>query len=148
MLFRSLRICIAWDTPVNSATDSWACRDVSLKVRATEEAKEVASGSRGKTSGYPLYCRTWDLRNAVEKSPPVDDFWIVEMSYKQIAAYAAGHFPSPIQRIAFAAELRDVGETPVSPQSFVHELPIADEMKLFSAAPIPSRPPLVVASEF
>ncbi|MEO7318130.1 MAG: S8 family serine peptidase [Chthoniobacteraceae bacterium] len=143
-----LRICIAWDSPVNSVADSWACRDVSLTLCATEDANG-ASGSRRKApSGYPLYSRTWDLRKAAEKTPPSDEFWIVEMSYEQIAAYAAGHVPTPIQRIAFAAELRDHGESPLSPQPFVQKLPIAAEMTRFSAAPIPSRQPLAVISEF
>jgi hypothetical protein len=131
-----LRICIAWDTPVNSAVESWACRDVSLTLCATEES-HGASGTQRKGSGYPLYSRTWDLLKAAEKTPPSEDFWIVEMSYKQIAAYAAAHFPTPLQRIAFAAELKDIGENPRSPQSFVQQIPAAQEMTRFSTAALP-----------
>ena len=131
-----LRICIAWDTPVNSAVESWACRDVSLTLCATEEA-DGASGSRRKSAGYPLYFRTWDLRKAAGETPPTDDFWIVEMSYEQIAAYAAGHLPTPLQRIAFAAELRDIGETPQSPQSFIQQIPASHEMTRFSTVALP-----------
>ncbi len=131
-----LRICIAWDTPVNSAVESWACRDVSLTLCATEES-HGASGTQRKGTGYPLYSRTWDLRKAAEKTPPSDDFWIVEMSYKQIAAYAAGHLPTPLQRIAFAAELKDIGETPQSPQSFIQQIPASQEMTRFSTVALP-----------
>ena len=131
-----LRICIAWDTPVNSAVESWACRDVSLTLRATEESKS-ASGTQRKASNYPLYCRIWNLRDAEAKTPPSDDFWIVEMSYEQIAAYAAGHIPTPLQRIAFAAELRDIGEIPQSPQSFIQQIPAAQEMTRFSTVALP-----------
>ena len=136
-----LRICIAWDTPVNSAVESWACRDVSLTLCATENS-DGASGTQRKGTGYPLYCRKWNLRKAVEKTPPSDDFWIVEMSYKQIAAYAAGHVPTPLQRIAFAAELRDIGENPQSPQSFLQQIPASQEMNRFSI----SRMPVAVAT--
>ena len=127
-----LRICVAWDTPVNSAVESWACRDISLTLRATEESKS-ASGTQRKAANYPLCCRTWDLKAAFEKTPPSDDFWIVEMCYEQIAAYAAGHVPTPLQRIAFAAEMRDVGEDPESPQSFIQQIPAVQEMSRFSA---------------
>lgn len=142
-----LRICIAWDTPVNSAVESWACRDVSLTLCATEKS-DGASGTQRKSTGYPLYCRKWNLRKAAEKTPPSDDFWIVEMSYKQIAAYAAGHIPTPLQRIAFAAELGDIGETPVSPQTYLQELPVAATMDRFSVVSISSRQPLTVTSDF
>lgn len=131
-----LRIFIAWDTPVNSAVESWACRDVSLTLCATEKS-EGASGTQRKSTGYPLYWRKWNLRKAAEKTPPSDDFWIVEMSYKQIAAYAAGHVPTPLQRIAFAAELRDIGESPQSPQSFIQQIPAAQELTRFSTVALP-----------
>ena len=62
------------------------------------------------------------------------DEWVIELSYEQTGAYAAGVLPSPVQRVAFAAELFDEGERPVSPQSFLQGLPIG-EMTRFSVRP-------------
>ena len=56
------------------------------------------------------------------------DAWTLEFSYSKIAAYAAGHFPSPAQRVAFAAEIWDEAEEPVEPHSFVQGLPIASTL--------------------
>lgn len=140
-----LRICISWDSPVNSAVDSWACRDVTLTLRVTDDS-DPANGTRRKSVGYPLYCKSWNLKEVAEKTPPPDDSWVVEMAYEQIAAYAAGHFPTPIQRIAFAAELKDADEAAVSPQAFVQNLPVAATMNRFSVAAVPLRQPLGVTS--
>ncbi len=141
----ALRICVAWDSPVNSSVESWSCRDVSLTVRVSEDS-ESAHGSHRKGKGYPLVSRKWNLAKASEKTPPPDDVWIAELRYQQIAAYAPGHLPSPVQRLAFAAELRDCGENPISPQAFVQQIPIAATMTRFSVAPVPSRQPITVTS--
>jgi hypothetical protein len=138
-----LRLCVSWDAPVNAAARSWACRDVSATLCAHEDARG-ARGSRRKAAGYPLFVRTWDLKNAAEATPPTDDLWVLELSYEQISAYAAAHFPSPLQRIAFAAELRDVATAGVSAQAYLQALPVSSTMNRFSIAAIPLRQPLSV----
>jgi hypothetical protein len=78
--------------------------------------------------GYPLFKRTWNFEKAKEKEVVEGDAWTLEVSYSKIAAYAAGHFPSPAQRVAFAAEIWDESEAPVEPHSFVQSLPIASTL--------------------
>lgn len=142
-----LRICVAWDVPVNAAVEHcWSCRDIALTLRMDEDT-EAASGSRGRRAGYPLFQRHWDLGKLHSKAKPRSDLWVAEFRYEQIAAYAAGHIVSPIQRIAFAAELRDCGEKPSSPQQFVQQLPIAATLNRFSVTAVPFRQPVVVTSE-
>jgi hypothetical protein len=129
-----LQIAVAWDTPVNSAAEiQWSCRDVEIKVRPGPDAKAVYSlrdGSR--VGGYPLFKRTWNFEKAREKKIVEGDAWTLEFSYSKIAAYAAGHFPSPAQRIAFAAEIWDDAEEPVEPHSYVQSLPIASTLMQLS----------------
>lgn len=77
--------------------------------------------------------RSYDLRAIAEKlaekdTPLTDDIWIIEFSYEEIAEYYPGSEFSPRQRMAFAAELNDEAEVPVSPQPFVQKLPIANTM--------------------
>ncbi len=143
-----LRVCVAWDSPVNAAVEHcWSCRDVTLTLRINEE-NEAASGSRGRQRGYPLFAKKWHLAKTCEKVKPRTDSWIAEFRYEQIAAYAAGHMVSPVQRIAFAAELRDQAETPTSAQEFVQRLPIAATMSRLSMNTVPFRQPVVVTSDF
>jgi len=143
-----LRICVAWDSPVNAAVEHcWSCRDVSLTLRVDED-NEAASGSRGRHPGYPLFTKRWDLAKVSAKTNPPSDLWIAEFRYEQIAAYAAGHVVSPVQRIAFAAELRDHGERPTSAQEFVQQLPIAATLSRLSVTTVPIRQPVVVSADF
>ncbi len=125
-----VQICVAWDTPVCAAAENqWACRDVEIKIRPGPDAKALYS-LRGdaRTPGYPIFKRTWKLEKAREKDVLEGDFWVLEFSYSQIAAYAAGHIVPPAQRVAFAAEIWDENETPVEPHRFVQALPIASSL--------------------
>ncbi len=120
-----LQLCVAWDTPVCAAAESqWSCRDVKLTIRPGPEA-EALRGSYGKIKGYPLFNRAWDLDKARQRKLVEGDLWVMEFSYSQSAAYAAGHTVPPVQRVAFAAEIWDDDETPLDPHSFVQGLPIA-----------------------
>jgi len=127
-----LQLCIAWDAPVCAAAESeWSCRDVKITIRPGPEA-DAADGSRGRIRGYPLFKRTWKLDKALAKARKKEvadtDLWIIEFSYSQIAAYAAGHTVPLSQRVAFAAEIWDEAETPLEPHSFVQSLPIASTL--------------------
>ncbi|MGH8163196.1 MAG: hypothetical protein ACREP1_02535, partial [Rhodanobacteraceae bacterium] len=104
--------------------------------------------SRGRVPGDPLFKRTWDLQKAREKDVIESDAWTLELTYSQIAAYAAGHFVSPSQRVAFAAELWDRSEKPIEPHSFVQSLPIAPTLVRVSntAAWLPT--PITITSDF
>ena len=120
-----LQLCVAWDTPVCAAAESqWSCRDVKVTIHPGPDA-DALHGSRGKVAGYPLFRRTWKLDKAREKKTVEGDFWVLEFSYSEIAAYAAGHNVPQSQRVALAAEIWDAGETPIEPHSFVQSLPVA-----------------------
>jgi hypothetical protein len=120
-----LQLCVAWDTPVCAAAESqWSCRDVKVTIHPGPDA-DALHGSRGKIEGYPLFRRTWKLEKAREKKIVEGDFWVLEFSYSEIAAYAAGHNVPQSQRVALAAEVWDAGETPVDPHSFIQSLPVA-----------------------
>ncbi|MBE0545515.1 MAG: S8 family serine peptidase [Verrucomicrobia bacterium] len=120
-----LQLCVAWDTPVSSAAkDQWSCRDVNVTIHPGPEA-DALHGSRGRVAGYPLFRRTWKLEKAREKKVVKGDFWVLEFSYSEIAAYAAGHNVPQSQRVALAAEIWDESENAVEPHSFVQSLPVA-----------------------
>ncbi|HBJ85121.1 MAG TPA: hypothetical protein DDZ88_14870 [Verrucomicrobiales bacterium] len=143
-----LRLCIAWDTPVNAAAESqWSCRDVEVKVLPGPEAKALY-GSRGQIHGYPLFQRHWNLGKAREKGILEDDLWTIELGYSQQAAYAAGHVVSPSQRVAFVAEIWDEAEEPVNPHSFVQSLPIASTLVRLSNTSAWLPQPVSITSDF
>lgn len=120
-----LQLCVAWDTPVSSAAeDQWSCRDVNVTIHPGPDA-DALHGSRGKVAGYPLFRRTWKLEKARDKKVVKGDFWVLEFSYSEIAAYAAGHNVPQSQRVALAAEIWDAGEAPVEPHGFIQSLPVA-----------------------
>ena len=123
-----LQLCIAWDTPVSAAAESqWSCRDVSVTIRPGPDS-EAFRGSHGKVAGYPLFRRSWKLEKARTRKIVEGDFWVLEFSYTEIAAYAAGHNVPQSQRIALAAEIWDEAENPVEPHSFIQSLPIASSL--------------------
>jgi len=123
-----LQICVAWDAPVCAAAENqWSCRDVKITIRPGPEAAALR-GSHGKVQGYPLFKRIWKLDKAREKKTVEGNFWVLEFSYSQAAAYAAGHIVPTSQRVAFAAEIWDEAETPLEPHSFVQSLPIASTL--------------------
>ena len=138
----TLKLVLSWDTPVNSAVfDTWACRKVEAQLRPKQDA-EALHGSHGHRS-YPLSTKRFDLAKA--KPADVDsDSWLLEVSYKTTGAYAAGLEFSPKQRVAFAAELIDFGETRVSPQTSIQALEIAATMTRLSVQAVPVRNPVLI----
>jgi len=139
-----LRIVLAWDTPVNAAVeDVWASRKVSMQLRVHLGSKAL-TGSRTGHRTYPLIERLYDLTNLPDNVVPTDDLWILEFSYQQVAEYYPAIDFSPQQRLAFAAELYDDGEYPVSPQPMIQALPVAATMNRFSLATNVIRNPIVL----
>jgi hypothetical protein len=126
-----LRLMWAWDSPVHDAVlDIWACRRVHALLRPEAGAPAVRGSGRGHKS-YPLVERSFDLSAehlAEKKIVPVGDTWVVELYYEDTAEYAPGIEFSPQQRVAFAAEILDVGDSPTSPQPAIQKLPIAATM--------------------
>ena len=72
--------------------------------------------------------------------------WLLEMSYDEIADYYSGIDFTPQQRVAFAAELFDGGEDPVTPQPAMQSLPLAATMARLSVPPTILRTPVVLKS--
>jgi hypothetical protein len=72
------------------------------------------------------------------------DDWLLELSYDQIADYYPGMEFSPQQRVAFAAELYDDAEEPLSPHGFLQALPSAVTMTRLSIPPQGVKTPVVI----
>jgi Subtilase family len=139
-----LRIIVAWDSPVNAAVENiWACRKIATHLRVRLGTKAV-NGSHGGHKSYPLIERTYDLHRLPQGIVAVEDLWLLEFSYEQTAEYYPGFTFSPQQRLAFAAELYDGAENPVSPQSMLQALPAAATMVKFSVGANTIRNPVLL----
>jgi hypothetical protein len=125
-----IRLVCSWDPPVTEAVrDIWACRKVvlHLKPNASEASLRPPHGH----ASYPLIDRTYDIstqRLTKLRVKITDDMWIIELMYEQKAEYDTAMTFAPQQRVAFAAELFDASEAPVSPQSAVLALPAVASM--------------------
>ena len=139
-----LRLVVSWDTPVNAAAyDVWACRRLMARLRPNPDAR--AMYPRGPVQrSYPLLDRTYDLTRLPSGVSIQGDTWLIELSYEQTADYYPGMDFSPQQRTAFAAELWDDSEKPVSPQGAVQALPVSQTMTLLSVPPTVVRAPVVL----
>ncbi|MBX7207242.1 MAG: hypothetical protein K1X78_02930 [Verrucomicrobiaceae bacterium] len=143
-----MRMCVSWDTPVNAAAElEWSCRDVEVKLFSDPEASKGVKGSNRSAAGYPLFTESWNLA-LVGEADLKSDLWVVELSYKQQAAYPAGRIPSVSQRVAFVAELWDDAEEPVDPHSYVQRLPIASSLSRLSNTSVWLGQPTAIVSEF
>jgi hypothetical protein len=139
-----LRLIVAWDSPVNAAVEHlWASRKIGTQLRV-RLGTDALTGSRGGHKTYPLVERIYDLKRLPEGVEPADDLWLLEFSYEHAAEYYPGFTFSPQQRLAFAAELYDADEAPVSPQAALQALPIATSMVRFSAGTIAIRNPVIL----
>jgi hypothetical protein len=127
----TVKLLWAWDSPVHDAvTELWACRKVNALLKPAPDSPSVR-GTQGRHKSYPIIERAFDLsadRLNEKKIEVVDDLWLVEISYDEIAEYYPGMEFSPQQRIGLVVELIDVGASPVSPQATVQKLPIAATM--------------------
>lgn len=128
-----LRVIAAWESPVNAAVEHiWAARRVECQLRQTPAGKALPPKGRNHPT-YPLLDRLFDLsehgaRKSNAEGPPDSDFWILEVSYKEVAEYVATIDFSPHQRVGIAMELRDAAEVPASPQAALQALPQAVTM--------------------
>jgi hypothetical protein len=117
-----LRLVVCWDPPVNAAaSDVWATRKVEAHLKVNPDSASL-HGTRGAHPSYPVIDRQYDLRKLPKDVTPEGDAWLLELSYSQIADYYPGQEFSVQQRVAFAAELFDGAEKPVSPQEFMQAL--------------------------
>ncbi len=88
--------------------------------------------------------RLYHLHNLPANVEVEDDSWLLEISYEQIAEYhPAMNFP-PQQRVAFAAELFDQGQSRLSPQTALQSLTVAQSMIRLTIPPTVSRLPVVL----
>jgi len=141
-----LRLVLAWDTPVNSeVVDIWACRKVDAQFRPGPDRRALHPKGHSHIS-YPLIERRYDLRKIPGDTGVQGDDWLLEISYKEIAAYYSNIEFAPQQRVAFAGELIDFGERPVSPQAYIQALPIASTMQTLSVPPAILRSPVIIKS--
>jgi len=91
--------------------------------------------------------RTYDLsKEKIAKldPAPTQPMWDLEILYEQIAEYYPAITFAPQQRVAFAAELRDAAEAPVSPQAAVQGLPVAASMTRFGLPAAPVQVPIIL----
>lgn len=141
-----LRLVCSWDPPVHVAVKSvWACRRVAVQLRPAPDERALI-GSRGGHTSYPLIDRTYDLSPSklAKVALPQEDLWTLELSYEQIAEYYPGITFAAHQRVAFAAELFDAADHPVSPQSAVLRVPAAATMTRLAVPPARIPVPVVV----
>lgn len=130
-----LRVVVAWLTPVNAAlTETWACRRVSAQIRAsTDPAAPALRTGPGAVGAYPVSDRTFDISpdrlRDLGQTPP-DDMWVLSVSYEELGPTPAGMEFTTQQRVGVALELKDVGETPESPQAAVQALAIPQMSRL------------------
>lgn len=126
-----IRIVLTWDTPANdAASDLWACRNVQLRFKAGPDTKSIR-GSNRRHKHYTIANRVYDLSKdalAKQELAAVGDIWIAEIWYEDLAEYFPELDFPPQQRVALVAELQDLDEKPVSPQSLLQPLPIAASM--------------------
>ncbi len=139
-----LRLVVSWDSPVNAAVENlWASRKISTQLRV-RLGTEALTGSHGGHKTYPLIERTYVLNRLPQGVVPADDLWLLEFSYEPAAEYYPGLTFSPQQRLAFAAELYDNAENPVSPQSTLQALPDAASMVRFTQGANVIRNPVIL----
>ncbi|HEV3121144.1 MAG TPA: hypothetical protein VGY53_04550, partial [Isosphaeraceae bacterium] len=70
----------------------------------------------------------------------------LEFAYEEIAPYPAGMEFDPQQRVAFAAELIDEGDSHADPQFAMQSLPAAHLMTRLSILAQPVRNPIILTT--
>jgi len=139
-----LRLVVCWDPPVNAAAnDLWATRKVAAHFKPSLSSLSL-HGTRGGHHSYPAIDRSYDLKKLPKDAILNGDDWLLELSYDQIADYYPGMEFSPQQRVAFAAELYDDAEEPLSPHGFLQALPSAVTMSRLSIPPQGVKTPVVI----
>jgi hypothetical protein len=140
-----LKLVLAWDPPVNAAVKHlWATRDVSVRLRMHPEAPAQRPSASKSHGSYPLLDRLYDLRKLPRDAGVEGDMWLIELSYEQIAAYHPAMIFPPQQRVAFAAELFDASDKPMSPQRALQSLTSTRTMNRLTVPPAAARLPVVL----
>jgi len=143
-----LKLIVAWDPPVNAAASRlWATRSVSAKLRMSPGAPASRSHTLKSHGSYPILERLFDLRKLPSGHTVDGDFWLIEITYSQIADYLPAMIFPPQQRVAFAAELIDKGPKPESPQSSLQALPATQTMTRLTVPPSAARMPVVLKTQ-
>jgi len=131
-----LRLIVAWDPPVNAAVKHlWATRDVSAKLKVHPDAKAQHTSKVKPHGSYPLLERIYNLRKLPRDTKVDGDSWLVEIAYRQTADYHPAMTFPPQQRVAFAAELLDMGTKKLSPQQALQSLPASQTMTRLTVPP-------------
>jgi hypothetical protein len=143
----ALRLFVTFDSPVNEvAQQMWACRGLEAVLKTGPEGRSVRAPS-GSHFSYTLIDRLYKnlKRHAPSgEHPAPGDMWILRLRYEETAPYAPGRVVDPRQRVAFAAELVDLGDDSLDPQPSVQALPAAESMVRLSALATPLRTPVIV----
>ncbi len=140
-----LKLIVAWDPPVNAAVKQlWATRDISARLKMHPEAPAQRTARLKAHGSYPLLERIYDLRKIPANLKVEGDSWLVEIEYSQTAEYYPAMTFPPQQRVAFAAELFDIGNTKLSPQSHLQSLSTTQTMTRLSVPPAVARTPVVL----
>jgi hypothetical protein len=141
-----LRLVVCWDPPVNfAASDLWATRKVTAHFKPSPDSTSLY-GTRGSHRSYPAIDRSYDLRKLPKGATLNGDTWLLELNYDQVADYYPGMEFSLQQRVAFAAEIYDDAEEPLSPHGFLQALPSAVTMTRLSIPPQGVKTPVVIRS--
>jgi hypothetical protein len=141
-----LRLVVCYDPPVNEiAQATWACRKVQAVLHLSPDTRGVRAPT-GRHHSHPVIDRLYNLgkfKPGNEKAAE-GDVWLLELSYDEVAPYPPGMDFDPRQRVAFAAEVFDVGERHIDPQAAMQALPIASTMNRLSIQPTPIRTPVIL----
>lgn len=141
----TLRLIVAWDPPVNAAVKHlWSTRNVSAKLRMHPEVPALRTSRLKSHGSYPLLERLYNLRTLPQNLTVEGDSWLIEISYEQIAEYHAAMTFPPQQRVAFAAELFDMGAKKLSPQPHLQVLAVTNTMTRLTVPPTAARLPVVL----
>jgi hypothetical protein len=139
-----MRLIVSWDSPVNAAVSGlWATRKLSALLKPGPDSPALR-GTQGGHPSYPVIDKEYDLHKLPAGVTVSGDMWLLELSYEQIADYHIGMVFTPQQRVAFAVELFDSAETPVSPQQALQALPSAVTMNRLSIPPQSIKTPVII----
>lgn len=112
----TLRLVVAWLSPVNEAYEGWACRHVEARLRSHSGGDALGGASKLASGHYPVIERSFDLKEVGEW--PVPGELLLELSYQQLHEEPVGRPYSQETRVGVAIELRDGGsEGGVSPHA-------------------------------
>jgi hypothetical protein len=139
-----MKLVISADVPVNAAaSEIWASRKVSVKIRPTPDSRALKAQKRKGGGSYPLVSQEYSFQS-VDASTLQSDMWLVEIAYEDIADYLPSMAFASQQRVGFAAELFDDSAIPTSPQALLQAMPIVAGMNRLTAQNSIAKTPVVL----